>query len=222
MRCSATAGCTIRTAMPGPMVVSARWSFRRRPRQGQYLARITFCPLYIRSFMTSQRINILLSGAAIGQYITGTDTSLAIPLPSELFEAGGRAGDSPSPCPTGCRCIRSILRSTPNFLSFLLDSIEIVPIPPRHVALVRVRDDDITPPAPIAVSDRFLDELVDELPGAVKAALGIEMTEILQQFESLGDNCAFGLAQRKGGCEVLGLLRFGNTPLKSLMTRAGR
>jgi hypothetical protein len=43
------------------------------------------------------------------------------------------------------------------------------------------------------------------------------MTEILQHYESLGDNCAFGLAQRKGGCEVLGLLRFGNTPLKGLM-----
>ena len=51
----------------------------------------------------------------------------------------------------------------------------------------------------------------------MQAELGIGMAEILQTFESLGDNCAFGLAQRKGGCEVLGLLRFGNTPLKNLM-----
>jgi hypothetical protein len=106
----------------------------------------------------------------------------------------------------------------PNFLSFLLDSIEILPLPTRHAALARVRDDDITPPAPLAMSSRFLDESVEQLPAAIKDALGVEVTEILQQFESLGDNCAFGLAQRKGGCEVLGLLRFGNTPLKSLMT----
>jgi hypothetical protein len=44
------------------------------------------------------------------------------------------------------------------------------------------------------------------------------MADILKNFESLGDNCAFGLAQRKGGCDVLGLLRFSNTPLNSLMT----
>jgi hypothetical protein len=185
-------------------------------REGQYLVRITLSPLYIRSFMTSQRISILLSGAVIGQYATGTDTSLAIPLPSELFEPGGVLPFAFA-MPDGLPMHPFDPTQAPNFLSFLLDSIEIVPLPSRHAALTRVRDDDITPPAPIAVSDRFLDESVDELPGAVKAALGIEMTEILQNFESLGDNCAFGLAQRKGGCEVLGLLRFGNTPLKSLM-----
>lgn len=32
--------------------------------------------------------------------------------------------------------------------------------------------------------------------------------EILGQFESLGDNCEFGLVQRIGGIEPLGLLRF--------------
>jgi hypothetical protein len=185
--------------------------------KGQYLARITFCPLYIRSFLTSQRISILLSGAVIGQYRTGTDTSLVIPLPPELIEARGVLAFGFA-VPDGLAMHQFDPGQQPNFLSFLLDSIEILPMPPRHAALARVRDDDITPPAPIAVSDRFLDEPVEDLPNAVKAALGTEMTEILQHFESLGDNCAFGLAQRKGGCEVLGLLRFANTPLSSLMT----
>lgn len=184
--------------------------------EGQYFARITLRPLYIRSFMTAQRISIMLSGAAIGQYSTGTDTSLAIPLPSELFEAGGVLPFAFA-MPDGLAMHSFDPTQMPNFLSFLLESIEIAPIPPRHVALAQVRDDDITMPTPIAVSNRFLNESIDELPGAVKVSLGVEMTEILQQFESLGDNCAFGLAQRKGGCEVLGLLRFGNTPLKSLM-----
>jgi hypothetical protein len=52
----------------------------------------------------------------------------------------------------------------------------------------------------------------------VKRELGIDVNDILRNIESLGDNCAFGLAQRKAGCEVLGLLRFANTPLQSLMT----
>jgi hypothetical protein len=186
-------------------------------RQGLYLARFTLAPLYIRSFMTLQRINILLSGAVIGQYTIGTETSLTIPLPPELWEAGGVLAFTFA-MPDGLAMHPFDPTQQPNFLSFLLDSIEILPLPPRHAVLARVRDDDVTPPAPMAISGRFLDETVDQLPGAVKAALGIEMAEILQNFESLGDNCAFGLAQRKGGCEVLGLLRFGNTPLNSLMT----
>jgi hypothetical protein len=186
-------------------------------RAGQYFARFTLCPLYIRSFMTSQRISILLSGAVIGQYMTGTDTSFAIPLPPELFEPGGVLAFTFT-MPDGLPMHPFDPAQEPNFLSFLLDSIEIAPIPPRHVALAAVRDDDITPPAPLAVSDRFLDEPVDQLPVAVKAALGVDMADILKNYESLGDNCAFGLAQRKGGCEVLGLLRFANTPLSSLMT----
>jgi hypothetical protein len=186
-------------------------------REGQYLARFTLCPLYIRNFLTSQRINILLSGAAIGQYMTGTETNLSIPLPSELFEVGGVLAFTFA-VPDGLPMHPFDPTQQPNFLSFLLESIEIAPIPPRHAALAGVRDDDTTPPVPIAVSNSFLDESVEELPGAVKAALGIEMADILKDFESLGDNCAFGLAQRKGGCEVLGLLRFGNTPLKSLIT----
>jgi hypothetical protein len=185
-------------------------------RNGHYLARFTVWPLYIRGLLPAQRINILLSGAVIGQYRTGIDTSLAIPLPPELFEPGGVLPFT-FVMPDGMPMHRFDPAQAPNFLSLLLESIEIAPIPPRHAALATVRDDDIAAPAPIAVSDRFLDESIADLPAAVKNALGVGMPEILQQFESLGDNCAFGLAQRKGGCDTLGLLRFANTPLKSLM-----
>jgi hypothetical protein len=184
--------------------------------EGQYLARFTISPLYIRSIMTTQRITILLSGAVIGQYRTGTPVSLAIPLPPELFEVGGVLPFT-FVVPDGLPMHRFDPAQPPSFLSFLLESIEITPLPSSHAALARVRDDDLASAVPIAVSERFLDEPADELPDAVKAALGIEMAEILRNYESLGDNCAFGLAQRKGGCEVLGLLRFANTPLRSLM-----
>lgn len=184
--------------------------------RGQYLARFTFCPLYIRSFMTAQRVTILLAGAVIGQYVTGTETSLTIPLPPELFEPNGVLPIAFS-VPDGLPMHPFDPSQAPNFLSLLLTSIEIVPLLRRHAALALVRDDDVTPPMPVAVSDHFLTEPVDELPASIKAATGVDITDILQTYESLGDNCAFGLAQRKGGCEVLGLLRFGNTPLHSLM-----
>jgi hypothetical protein len=37
------------------------------------------------------------------------------------------------------------------------------------------------------------------------------------RFESLGENCEFGLVQRHGGSEPLGLLRFSSTPLPKLL-----
>lgn len=40
---------------------------------------------------------------------------------------------------------------------------------------------------------------------------------LLGGFESLGDNCEFGIAQRLSGSESLGLLRFTATPLASLV-----
>jgi hypothetical protein len=186
-------------------------------RAGAYLASVTLSPLYIRSVKTFQRINVLLRGAVIGQFRVGVETSLAIPLPSELYEVGGALRFT-FVMPDGLPLHQFDPSQPPNFLSFLLDSIEIVPIPQRHTAVACVREDDIFAPKPMAISDRFLDESVEELPEAVKSALGIGMPDILKHFESLGDNCSFGLAQRKGGCEVLGLLRFGNTPLRALMT----
>ncbi|MDD2860210.1 MAG: hypothetical protein PHI71_03950 [Acidiphilium sp.] len=41
--------------------------------------------------------------------------------------------------------------------------------------------------------------------------------EFMARFDSLGDNCEFGIAQRLSGCEPLGLLRFTATPLSALI-----
>jgi hypothetical protein len=41
--------------------------------------------------------------------------------------------------------------------------------------------------------------------------------ELLTRFESLGENCEFGLVQRRCGAEPLGLLRFSSAPLPKLL-----
>jgi hypothetical protein len=65
--------------------------------------------------------------------------------------------------------------------------------------LVRAQQDAVgTPPSPEAEADLPLDQL-------------------MMQFESLGENCEFGLAQRRCGAEPLGLLRFASTPLSALL-----
>ena len=43
------------------------------------------------------------------------------------------------------------------------------------------------------------------------------LAELMMQFESLGENCEFGLAQRRCAAEPLGLLRFASAPLPKLL-----
>jgi hypothetical protein len=186
-------------------------------RAGRYLVRFDLVPLRIRTVLGWQRMTILLNGAVIGQFRMGSDTLLSLPLPPELIEWGGTLKF----CfllPDGALIHDLDSEQRRQFLSFILDSIAIESVPNAHAGLARLRFDDVAPAAAIAVSERFLDESVEELPAAVHDALGIDVAEIMRVFESLGDNCAFGLAQRKAGADVLGLLRFANSPLKHLMS----
>jgi hypothetical protein len=45
----------------------------------------------------------------------------------------------------------------------------------------------------------------------------LPVDQLMMQFESLGENCEFGLAQRRCHAEPLGLLRFASTPLSALL-----
>ena len=60
-----------------------------------------------------------------------------------------------------------------------------------------------------------LTEIQDPAIGASAALL--PLAEVMIRFESLGENCEFGLVQRKAGAEPLGLLRFSSTPLPKLL-----
>jgi len=67
------------------------------------------------------------------------------------------------------------------------------------------------------VARRFCNVGDDDLPAVVISDLGLMPAELLRDFESLGENCEFGIAQRKMDTEVLGLFRFGYTSLESLL-----
>ncbi len=55
----------------------------------------------------------------------------------------------------------------------------------------------------------------DSAIGSHRAALS--ENRLMMQFESLGENCEFGLVQRRCGSEPLGLLRFASAPLPKLL-----
>lgn len=54
------------------------------------------------------------------------------------------------------------------------------------------------------------------LSGSPDAAT-LSPDQLMMRFESLGENCEFGLAQRRCGAEPLGLLRFASAPLDKLI-----
>jgi hypothetical protein len=67
--------------------------------------------------------------------------------------------------------------------------------------------------------DAFLSQ-EDEVPvdfALVMAAEKLPLHDLMLQFESLGQNCEFGLVQRQCQSEPLGLLRFSSTPLPQLL-----
>ena len=68
------------------------------------------------------------------------------------------------------------------------------------------------------------DGATDQAPPATPAADPQRMPAetLMMQFESLGENCEFGLAQRRCGAEPLGLLRFASTPLSALLAALGQ
>ena len=60
------------------------------------------------------------------------------------------------------------------------------------------------------------DDAAAPRPGSAGADLARD--QLMMQFESLGENCEFGLAQRRCGAEPLGLLRFASSPIDKLLT----
>jgi hypothetical protein len=59
--------------------------------------------------------------------------------------------------------------------------------------------------------------MMNSEPAPIVAPDAISDRDLVLQFESLGDNCEFGLVQRKAGAEPLGLLRFSSAPIRPLL-----
>jgi hypothetical protein len=58
---------------------------------------------------------------------------------------------------------------------------------------------------------------MNQLSDIAPAVAVLSDRDLVLNFESLGDNCEFGLVQRLAGAEPLGLFRFSGTPLRHLL-----
>jgi hypothetical protein len=183
--------------------------------------RIGLVPLTIKDLVPAQRLAVTAGGLMLGQFQVRGETALSIAVPPGLpldsDAAGalsiGLAFGTPDALP-----MRQFAWPMPEAaLGVALDWIVAEQVPPRARKAAALRGDNVYEVPPLAVSKRFLDLAAEDLHAAIASELKMTSADLMRGFESLGDNCAFGLAQRKAGAEILGLLRFANTPLRSLL-----
>ena len=154
-------------------------------------------PFVDRARLPAQRLVVKVNGVELARFTLRDRTTRAVAVPARLIRHTGTleiallAPDAARPLDLGVgrddRC-----------LSVALSGLVVQPDPhaPEEVAEDDETSIDI---AAIAAADRMT------------------QAELMIQFESLGQNCEFGLVQRACGAEPLGLLRFSSTPLPKLL-----
>ena len=183
---------------------------------GTYVMRLEATPLISPEKLPAQELTILLDGIAIGQFTLNEATTLIVPLPRELTD-GRETLPFTFLLPDASRPKDLGVSSDLRLLGLAVRRIDILPLPPHLSAVEEIRADQAGRAPAMAASRQFLTEDSGALPAAIEAALGMDPVALLRGFESLGDNCEFGMVQRKLGLEVLNLLRFGNAHLPDLM-----
>jgi len=165
----------------------------------------------------SQTFSVGCSGRILGQFnITGAE-SISFPLPSDIrtdsdtflleFEIPGAV----SPRVLG-------FGDDSRLLGLNFNRLEIETVP-NHILDVCTRRYAFAalPIPPVQRSALFLDVSRETWPTVISDGLSMSLEELIKRSEGLGDNCEFGIVQRKLGVEVLGLLRFANIRLRSLV-----
>jgi hypothetical protein len=178
--------------------------------------RLGLAPAVIRYLLPDQWLTVTVNGLVLGQFKLRGQTALLLAVPAEIttdvktlqirlaVPKAGRLG--------------WFAASEPNqALGIVIDWITLEHTPARLQSADTLRNDGLVPGEAIAVCNRFAGVPSDTLEADITHELGMPVAHLMRSFESLGDNCAFGLAQRKAGAEVLGLLRFANTPFRSLL-----
>jgi hypothetical protein len=143
-----------------------------------------------RNFQDWHRITVSANDRTLFEGVVPEATTLACPLPADLLQGPGP-------------------------LSILVQQPEAATAPAhsparRRMAYTRLRLLRFAGTEGAAEPGAVEDEIAD--PDTAPAA------QLVTQFESLGDNCEFGIVQRRAGAEPLGLLRFSAMHLDRLLS----
>jgi len=171
-------------------------NFERSETQSDYLVRILGMPFVDARRLPAQRVGVEVNGQPVAEVTLRDLETLEYRLPWSLVSKRPRIAvrlrlpDAASPLDvTGVGDLRQLGLSL------------------RRLSLFRIAADQ-----PAA---EFPEPALPAWAGPTAAPC--EALPDMLKFESLGQNCEFGLAQRRCGVDTLGLLRFSNTPLPILL-----
>lgn len=169
-----------------------------------YVLTLNLVPFVHPPALRTQRLIVSLNATTIGTATISRPTVLAWRIPPGLLRRGERALVTLSH-PDAARP-RDLSASTDDReLSFSVSEAKVHHLPPGTIA-----GSAIPPGLSLggAVNPAFAVHPAVELKEWVTQRTGLTLAELATRFESIGDNCEFGLVQRKCDIEPLGLLRF--------------
>lgn len=167
------------------------------PGPGNYLLELELSPFVHPPALPVQRLAVAVRGTVIGRSTVPGFSTLGYRIPADLLVGQGPVRLS-FLHPDAAR---------PGDLTDNRDDRRLA-LSVRRLGLYRVSGD---------MSLRRLQGGAAVAAAEIGALVGIPALQFMLGFESLGDNCEFGLVQRRCGAEPLGLLRFSNIELGPLL-----
>ncbi|HEX3536706.1 MAG TPA: hypothetical protein VHU15_08055 [Stellaceae bacterium] len=169
--------------------------FPRPTTPGTYTLVLELGPFVWKERLPVQHLSVLVNGSEVSEFEVSEASALECAVPWSLIE--------------GREWVSLIFRhpdaARPVDINGVPDHRELA-LAFETLSLFRQLDGTNAP--------EFRPELVDS--GAFDIN-DLPLEQLMMRFESLGENCEFGLAQRRCGAEPLGLLRFASAPLPVLL-----
>ena len=161
---------------------------------GDYVMVIEIGPFTWKDTLAAQHLGVVVNGSEIAEFTVREVSALEVELPWELI--------------AGREWIQVVFRhpdaAKPVEISGVPDHREIA-LAFEAVTFFRKAETRSAPPEAYAAP-------------AAEDPESLPAEQLMMRFESLGENCEFGLAQRRCGAEPLGLLRFASAPLPALLS----
>ena len=178
-----------------------RLEFPRPDHPGNYLLRLLARVFLWQETLPAQRLSIVVNGSAIGSVVArGEIAVVECDLPWTVLERHESVTLS-FLVPDAARPSEVTGTEDDRLLAFCFERLEIVPVVGQGADC----------PTALSSTPAY------KAAAAAAAEATLAVSDLLARFESLGENCEFGLVQRRCGAEPLGLFRFASAPLLKLL-----
>lgn len=191
---------------------------RLDPEADGYILVLDVIPFTHAPDLTSQRLIVSINDHTVGSAAVSRPSILAYNLPRPLFAEGRRTAITLQHPDAAC----------PQDISDSKDDRQLA-LSIQSAKLYRLAGPlfDAKMPLPSGLllpgSHRRVpgQPELDDISPYIRHATGLTPTQLVMHFESLGENCEFGLVQRRCDAEPLGLFRFSSTFIRNLVHGLG-